>query len=81
MLLMKQGLKRKDYILVLLDTMSIIKKGRNYMKISTREYILLTNYRKLSDADKCRIDIIIETFAVTTSRSRSTVRQYIITVR
>ena len=51
------------------------------MKISTREYILLTNYKKLSDADKCRIDIIIETFAVTTSRSRRTARQFIITVR
>lgn len=32
------------------------------MDISTREYTLLMNYRTLSDADKNRIDTIINVF-------------------
>lgn len=40
------------------------------MKISTREYILLTNYRKLSDADKGRIDVIINAFIPSVHCSR-----------
>lgn len=40
------------------------------MNISTREYTLLMNYRKLSDADKYRIEAIIETFIASIPCSR-----------